>query len=109
MTFIFFSVFRVVVDFWKVLAKESCLLDQVLQTCLDMLQQNMPYEEKTSVADKKKVDTVATVIPLSVSVILFNQQIFVYCTCTCLTVSPNCCTRVCCTDNAGVRSSVLGV
>lgn len=59
--------FRVIVDFWQVLAKDSALLDQIIVACLDMLRQNMPYEEKINLGDKKKIDQIATVIPLSVS------------------------------------------
>ena len=49
------------------LAKESALTDQVLTTFIDMLKQNMPYEEKVSAVDKKRIDRIVTLVPLSVS------------------------------------------
>ena len=59
--------YSVMVEFWQVLAKEAALTDQVLTTFIDMLKQNMPYEEKVSAVDKKRMDRIVTLVPLSVS------------------------------------------
>lgn len=72
LTLILFShidyfLYSVIVEFWQVLSKEPALTEQVLTTFLDMLKQNMPYEEKVSAVDKKRMDRVVTLVPLSVS------------------------------------------
>lgn len=56
-----------VVEFWKILAKNPSSADRVIETFLEMLKQSMPYEEKTSSADKKTSEKVATLQPLSVN------------------------------------------
>ena len=64
---IYICMYSVIVEFWQVLAKESALTAQVLTTFIDMLKQNMPYEEKVSAVDKKRMDRIVTLVPLSVS------------------------------------------
>lgn len=53
-------------DFWQVLAKEQVLMEKVVRHFIEVLNQNMPYEEKAG-ADKKYMEKIATILPLSVS------------------------------------------
>ena len=88
---IYICMYSVIVEFWQVLSKESALTDQVLTTFLDMLKQNMPYEEKVSTVDKKRMDRIVTLVPLSVSYPPFIPEYVSYPPCTTLCkLIPSC-------------------
>ncbi|XP_067937977.1 maestro heat-like repeat-containing protein family member 1 [Watersipora subatra] len=56
----------VLAQYWEVIGKDPALCEQTFNIFLDLLKQNMPYEERTSSVDRKVIEKIATPLPLAI-------------------------------------------